>query len=145
MLRLAESEYAEEGLDTAAMQTRFSIDLRYTGQSYTLNVPWTGWQESLERFHELHRRRYGYALDAPTEAVNVRLRAWFSRPGFDLPAVAGGRQSRNQHAAGESITGPATVPEYASTTYVAAGWRLWRDGLGNLFAERDGTCQPNPQ
>ena len=163
LLRLAEGEYAEEGLDTAAMQTRFSIDLRYTGQSYTLNVPWTGWRESLERFHEMHRRRYGYALDAPAEAVNVRLRAWFSRPGFDLPAVAGGRQSRNPDAAsaaasggppqdlqarlaaGESITGPATMPEYASTTYVAAGWRLWRDGLGNLFVARDGTYQPNPQ
>ncbi len=139
LLELAESEFAKEGLDPSAMQTRFSVDLRYTGQSYTLNLPWTGWEDSLAQFHRLHRRRYGYALEAPAEAVNVRLRAWFSGAGFDLPLAAPdtGVQSElaRQLGAGKTITGPATLPEYASTTWVGASWRAQQDDFGNLFLD----------
>lgn len=139
LLELAESEFAGEGLDPNAMQTRFSVDLRYTGQSYTLNLPWTGWEDSLAQFHQLHRRRYGYALEAPAEAVNVRLRAWFSGAGFDLPLAAPdtGAQSElaRQLGAGKTITGPATLPEYASTTWVGASWRAQQDDFGNLFLD----------
>jgi len=154
LLRLAKDEYAGEGLDAAAMRTRFSIDLRYMGQSSALNIPWTDWNDSQAQFHALHRRRYGYALEAPVEAVNVRLRAWFPQRGFDLPKVNGAGQSNGNPgeippsdgstvdattrlAAGATITGPATLPEYASTTYIAASWQAWRDSSGNLFLERD--------
>ena len=140
--RRAENEFAGEGLDIANLQTRFSIDMRYTGQSYTLNVPWTGWAATLERFHELHRRRYGYALETPVEAVNVRLRAWFSGQAFDLPpqdeAPADGPESetRRRLLAGETVAGPVTVPEYASTTWIAESWQARFDDFGNLFLER---------
>ena len=149
LLRLAESEFAGEGLDSGDMQTGFSIDLRYAGQSCTLNLPWIGWENSLAQFHELHRRRYGYTLEKPVEAVNARLRAWFSGAAFDLPSmggkaeVAGAPETKTNSvlgqlpAAGEAITGPATVPEYASTTYIADSWRAWRDDFGNLFLERE--------
>ncbi len=143
LLQLAENEFAGEGLDTGAMQTRFSVDLRYTGQSYTLNLPWTGWEDSLAQFHQLHRRRYGYALEAPAEAVNVRLRAWFSGAGFDLPLATPdtGAQSKvaRQLGAGKTITGPATLPEYASTTWVAPSWRAHQDDFGNLFLDSPGS------
>ncbi len=140
--RLANAEFTGEGLDIANLQTRFSIDMRYTGQTYTLNVPWSGWIATLDQFHELHRRRYGYALETPAEAVNVRLRAWFSGPAFDLPPEkeAPGDESESKTLrllrAGETVTGPATVPEYASTTYIAESWQARRDDFGNLFLER---------
>ena len=140
--RRAEAEFADEGLDIENLQTRFSVDMRYTGQSYTLNVPWTGWGATLERFHELHRRRYGYALETPAEAVNVRLRAWFPGQAFDLPpqseASADGPESevRRRLLAGETVTGPATAPEYASTTWIAESWQARFDDFGNLFLER---------
>lgn len=140
--RLANAEFTGEGLDIANLQTRSSIDMRYTGQTYTLNVPWSGWAATLDQFHELHRRRYGYALETPAEAVNVRLRAWFSGPAFDLPPEkeAPGDESESKTLrllrAGETVTGPATVPEYASTTYIAKSWQARRDDYGNLFLER---------
>ena len=139
---LANAEFTGEGLDIANLQTRFSIDMRYTGQTYTLNLPWSGWAATLDQFHELHRRRYGYALETPAEAVNVRLRAWFSGPAFDLPPgkEAPGDESESETLrllrAGEAVTGPATVPEYASTTYIAESWQARRDDFGNLFLER---------
>lgn len=138
----AEAEFAGEGLDTAGMQTRFSIDMRYTGQSYTLNVLWSDWGTTLAAFHDLHQRRYGYTLETPAEAVNVRLRAWFARQPFDLPPItdksAAGPESAAQRklAAGDAVEGPATLPEYASTTYIAESWRGRRDALGNLFLDR---------
>ena len=140
--RRAEAEFTDEGLDIAHLQTRFSVDLRYTGQSYTLNVPWTGWDATLAQFHELHRRRYGYALELPAEAVNVRLRAWFSGRTFDLPSEKETTDGEPESEAlrrlleGETISGPAAVPEYASTTYIAESWRAHRDDYGNLFLER---------
>ena len=138
----AENEFVGEGLYIANLQTRFSVDMRYTGQSYTLNVPWTGWDVTLAQFHELHRRRYGYALETPAEAVNVRLRAWFPGQAFDLPsekeAPGNGSmsESRRRLLEGESVSGPAAVPEYASTTWIAESWRARRDDYGNLFLER---------
>ena len=142
LLRRAETEFAGEGLDIGNMHTRFSIDLRYTGQSYTLNLAWSDWESTLTDFHDLHRRRYGYALETPAEAVNVRLRAWFPRQTFKLPPVAGlsanDPQSEilRQLAADDPVAGPAVVPEYASTTYIADSWRGRRDAFGNLFLDR---------
>ena len=142
LLHRAENEFAGEGLDIANLQTRFSVDMRYAGQSYTLNVSWTGWDATLAHFHELHRRRYGYALETPVEAVNVRLRAWFSGQAFDLPpqneAPAGEseRETRRRLLEGETVAGPVTVPEYASTTWIAESWQARFDDFGNLFLER---------
>jgi N-methylhydantoinase A len=51
-----------------------SVDLRYRGQGYELNLPFTS--NLLKDFHEEHHRRYGYAH--PTrelELVTLRLRA----------------------------------------------------------------------
>ena len=51
-----------------------SIDLRYRGQGYELNIPFTN--NLLRDFHEEHHRRYGYTHpNREIELVTVRLRA----------------------------------------------------------------------
>jgi N-methylhydantoinase A len=51
-----------------------SIDLRYRGQGYELNLPYT--RNLLKDFHDEHHRRYGYAHpDREVELVTLRLRA----------------------------------------------------------------------
>jgi len=51
-----------------------SIDLRYRGQGYELNLPYT--RNLLKDFHDEHHRRYGYAHpDRQVELVTLRLRA----------------------------------------------------------------------
>jgi len=142
LLGRAAAEFAAEGLDAAAMRTRQAVDVRYVGQSSVLQVPWSDWPETLARFHDLHRRRYGYALETRAEAVNVRLRAWFPSPSFDLPTrqqAPGKTRARRlpgELAAGESLTGPAVIAEYASTTWVAESWRARRDAFGNVLLEQ---------
>ncbi|MCY4568976.1 MAG: hydantoinase/oxoprolinase family protein, partial [Candidatus Poribacteria bacterium] len=60
------------------------LDMRYEGQSYELNIPFsitehassTEIEALVERFHAAHELRFGYARnDAPVEVVNLRLTA----------------------------------------------------------------------
>ena len=62
-----------EGFDEAACDAQVSVDLRYAGQSYTLNVDWQGIAASTEAFHRLHAERYGHRLALPVELVNLRV------------------------------------------------------------------------
>jgi len=53
---------------------RRSVDLRYCGQGYELNLPFT--KNLLPDFHQEHHRRYGYSHPArDVELVTLRLRA----------------------------------------------------------------------
>ncbi len=51
-----------------------TVDLRYRGQGYELNLPYTS--DLLKKFEQEHRRRYGYAHPTrEAELVTLRLRA----------------------------------------------------------------------
>ncbi|RPI86538.1 MAG: hydantoinase/oxoprolinase family protein [Chloroflexi bacterium] len=54
-----------------------SIDVRYSGQSYELTVPWRNNSHLIgQDFHYAHKKAYGYSReDAPLEIVNLRLKA----------------------------------------------------------------------
>ncbi len=63
-----------EGFDEETMRFRFSLDMRYLGQAYELNV--TAAKDIVESFHQAHQQRYGYHnRTAKVEIVNVRCRA----------------------------------------------------------------------
>jgi N-methylhydantoinase A len=71
--RRAERDFRSEKWK-GAIRHRASIDVRYRGQGYELNVPYTG--HVLRDFRSGHQRRYGY--NYPTrevELVTLRLRA----------------------------------------------------------------------
>jgi N-methylhydantoinase A len=131
------------------------VDLRYAGQSYTLNLAWRGVAQTIEDFHRRHLERYGHRLDLPVELVN--LRQWVRGPASRLalphlpdaaPAAAFAhcevvgveglvpQYRRAELAAGQAIAGPALVAEKVATTWLAPGWRLRVDAVGNLELER---------
>jgi N-methylhydantoinase A len=75
----AETDLTAQGLDPRRALFAASLDLRYRGQSYDINVPING--NVARRFRDLHRARYGYAPPAaPIELVTVRLTARVPRP-----------------------------------------------------------------
>ncbi len=98
-----------------------SVDLRYQGQSYELNVPWGG------DFHQSHEKVYGYKDQSrEVEQVTIRVRSKLgTKPltGFPKAPKASGH-------------GPKLLPEYGSTTLILKGWNYRRDGCGNLIIER---------
>jgi N-methylhydantoinase A len=74
MLSQANSEIQSEGFSADTIQLEPSLDLRYQGQSYELNVKYA--ETFLEDFHEIHFQTYGYRrTEAQIEIVNLRVRA----------------------------------------------------------------------
>lgn len=140
-----------------------SLDLRYRGQSYTLNLPWTGLESITESFHRRHLDAYGHRLRLPVELVNLRVRVQAPTRRLILPQVAPsprgrspGRRlvgygctepvpalSRAELIGGPPIDGPALVTDPVSTLWVAPGWRVLGDALGNLWLTRGvGSADP---
>lgn len=157
-------ELEEEGeqslrqeLPSGGIDFRYSLDLRYRGQSYTLNVPWEGRCEGSESaFHRAHEERYGHKLELPVELVNLRLELKGPQPELPLTLAGGagaeafiGRASlygidaavdvwaREGLCGGDEVVGPALITERVSTTYLAPGWRCSVDPHGNLMLERE--------
>ena len=84
LLTRAEDEMAMEGFAPHQLKIDRSLDMRYEGQSYELNIPFSTTEHAssieiealVERFHAAHELRFGYARnDAPVEVVNLRLTA----------------------------------------------------------------------
>ena len=141
-------------------ELRCHADLRYTGQSFELTLPFTPGEEPAalaERFHAEHERRYGHsAPDAPLELVTLRAAAVRPGPAVTLPplrAVGAGTPSgrREIRVAGETVEAavyaedalapgfeleaPAIV-EYGQTTcLVPPGWSAHVDRHGLLRLE----------
>ncbi len=145
----------DEGFERATIESAFSLDLRYEGQSYTLNLPWRGREATREAFHQRHQERYGHRLDNPVELVNLRVSVSVPAPAIALSANATETAEPDQARVfgvadpvpvirrgalplDERLAGPAIVTDDESTTWLAPGWRAWRDGAGNLHLEREG-------
>lgn len=143
----------QEGVQLADISIERTLDLRYAGQSYFLNIPWQGIQDSTELFHQCHAQRYGHQLDLPVELVNVRVALRGPSQVITLehananskttvePVTIYGEQqpipvhARDTLAAGETITGPALITETVSTTWISLGWQCVVDEIGNLVLE----------
>ncbi|MEN8108643.1 MAG: hydantoinase/oxoprolinase family protein, partial [Pseudomonadota bacterium] len=146
----------EEGIPASDLERDFSLDLRYQGQSYTLNLPWQGLAATGQAFHRAHHQRYGHQLTTPVELVNIRCNLHGRPPAIHLPQVAIDTTDRvaprtvaitgysdtvpvwprEQLTAGQSFAGPALVTETVATTWLPDGWECRVDPLGNLLLTR---------
>lgn len=75
----------EQGADESGIAFRREYDMRYKGQSFELGVEYMPKIAAVvERFHDHHQRRYGYAVPEETvEFVNARLTATARAGGDD--------------------------------------------------------------
>ena len=147
---IAEQELREIAGD-CDMHAQYSVDLRYKGQSYTLNLLWDTPEELEYAFHELHESKYGHRMDIDVELVNIRLRLLGEKPAFDLPewrptaepqerftTVYGFDEpvivlSRDALHIDQCIDGPALITETTSTTWIDEGWAAKVDRWGNIL------------
>lgn len=146
----AEKEFRDEAW-AGRIEKHLSIDARYRGQGYELNVPYD--PGLLRAFRSEHERRYGYSYpNREIEIVTVRLRARIrsrqlgnvdndrttvkpQKVAFDGRKVATTVYDRESLVQGRKMRGPAVVTEYSATTLVPAGKRFWLDRAGNLIIE----------
>ena len=146
---LAEQELREIAGD-CDMHAQYSVDLRYKGQSYTLNLLWDTPEDLEYAFHELHESQYGHRMAIDVELVNIRLRLTGEKPAFDLPvwqSTAEPQQRvtsvygfdepipvlvRDALKVDQLIEGPSLITETTSTTWIDQGWQAVVDRWGNL-------------
>lgn len=137
-----------------------SLDMRYEGQSYELNLPlslkklWV----AAKGFHNLHQKAYGYAHPGrECEIVTLRLRAvgktkkpqiepWHpSRSKSTPPAARPGSiyyrgkwwptpvYERDHLLPGKFSAGPMLIVEYSATHFIPPRFRMKVDEWGNLI------------
>jgi N-methylhydantoinase A len=154
---IGQAEFTAESLRGAA---QYTIDLRYRGQGYELNVPYDPATplHSLDAFHRLHQQRYSFSdSKRPIEIVNVRLRMIAAAepyaptkrelvPGDGSAACYAQREvyfdgrflptrlyRRDALVPGDRIPGPALITEYTSATALPPGCMAEVDGYANLI------------
>ena len=135
-----------------------TVDLRYRGQGYELNLPFS--KNLLRDFEAEHRRRYGYAhANREIELVTLRLRAVLksgqrsvgaytflrarAKGGvvspieaavpFDSKKLKTKIYDREALSTGKRYEGPAIISEYSATTMIPPRKRFHIDKTGNLI------------
>jgi len=152
------AELRLEGAAAKGLEVERSLDLRYRGQSHTLNIHWRGGTGTAEAFHRRHEEAYGHRLDLPVELVNLRVRVRAPALGLLLPplkASPGSRTavartleghgdggpvpvySRHSLAGSDPLPGPAVIADPVATLWVAPGWHVVLDPAGNLWLARN--------
>lgn len=157
----ARDRLQSEGFTEESMSFSRSMDLRYKGQSFELNVPVP--QLDLEaisdKFHERHESRYGHAYrDEPIELVTARLDAkgLVEPPDIKLTgdgrgldeALLGEREvylegeyfntpvfDRSLFPVGTKVSGPALFEGRESTVAVYPDQVAELDRFGNIVVE----------
>ena len=151
------SELLEEGIESDAIATEFSLDLRYFGQSYTLNIPFHDLKQAAADFNRLHQQRFGHKLDSDVELVNLRVA--LSASGSDLSLQACDHQAASRNPIEQAVLagferpvavwrrddleceavypGPLLIIDTVATSYVAADWTVSLHRSGCLFLDRN--------
>ena len=158
----AKEWFAGEGIPPGRRTLEWTADLRYLGQNYEIQVPWSG--RKLDRaliagladaFHAAHEQQYGFS--SPVEAiqlVSVKAKAVGDLPAPPIPRLApapdaapcGERRTvfergrsrtcpvyrRSDLAPGQTVHGPAIAEQLDTTVIVFPGDRMRVDGWGNL-------------
>ena len=159
------TELDAQGIQIEGVTSRCSLDLRYEGQGFDLNLPIDleadlgDLPQLSERFHELHSTRYGHAPhNDPIELVTYRLTVakLTARPSIprvpsdgsstrEVSSISVGRKQvdcayakRSGLPPDDPIAGPAVVEEATSTTFVPEGWTCAVDEFTNLRLNRVG-------
>ncbi|QLA19637.1 hydantoinase/oxoprolinase family protein [Desulfolutivibrio sulfoxidireducens] len=152
-------ELETEGAAPGDVELERSVDMRYRGQSFELNVPFC--PDMVAAFNDLHEKTYGYKTPGrPVQCVTLRVRATArtdkpglprddALPGQGLsPPVEGQRAifhqgrhlscalyARNRFVPGHAFAGPAVVAEDSATSYLPPGTSALVDALGNLVID----------
>ncbi len=165
LIRRGVTELVHEGARNDEIKLKLSLDCRYIGQSFTLNLSVyesfaKGWSEGIagfdlsclsDRFHKLHKDRYGHRMPLAVELVNIRVSTYTEAIEISLPSVNNNADSvrdtcltdpgsgvlqRDTMQQGNDYFGPLLVTDAVSTIYVSPDWRVQRDAFNNLLLNR---------
>ncbi len=155
------SDFDKEGITEKPNITR-SVDIRYLGQNFELEVPISNgkldkrlFNECINSFHLEHERLYNYSLRGEEcEILNLNISASLDSANFVLPKIAKTGKpepigytdvfldeddktkvplfNRNELGAGTEIIGPAIIGQLDTTTLLPKNTSSIVDEFGNL-------------
>lgn len=154
-----------EGVEKNKMVFNFSVDMRYIGQEYYVNIPVNPLLDlkKIEKdFHKTYNNKYGHSqLNAPVEITNLRLAAFglIDRPIdysknldikktkkinkrinrkviFDNKKYSTNVINRNSINIKEVLSGPIIIEEKSATTVIPPRYFVTRDLMGNLIIKK---------
>lgn len=152
-------ELDAHGFQSHQMAIEKSVDVRYRGQAYEINIPYSSSLE--DDFHKHHKQIYGYSSPGvPLEFVNLRVQGRASYPQPDFPSYSREGEDppmealiqekkvyldgevvptrfyiRNRLRCGNRVSGPAIVLEYSSTTLIPPDFWARIDEMGSIVIE----------
>jgi len=155
----ATDQLLEEDIDECSISYHEQLELRYRGLEASLAIEAEPIETLEQRYHEEHRRRYGYhRSEHPIEVVAARVEAishgvsdkllstrqstYKPEAIRNVPLVFQGEQAdsnvydRDQLRPGAKIVGPALVAESLATTVIDRGWEAEMLSGGELLARR---------
>lgn len=158
LARRGTADMLAEGSAPEDIYLEHSLDMRYRGQSYELNIPST--PNFLDIFHQHHQATYGYAKrESIIEIVNLRLRAIGKSTPPPLHSQPLGDPNPQQAyldtrpvifhidstptpfyraealRPGNRLQGPAVVVRSDTTILLSPNDQAWVDGLQNIIIE----------
>ncbi len=162
LVALAEVDMDMEDIEFSQLIIKRSLDIRYEGQSYELNVSYENEDSDfINQFHSIHEQRFSYARpEASVEVVNLRLSAIgeTDKPEIksntltdvelsDAPIAThsmdfeGETYSTNFYQReflrpGNRIAGPAVIVEFSATSVVPPKFSAYVDAYGNLILQQ---------
>jgi N-methylhydantoinase A len=163
--RQGHADLAQEGVAPDQTVIERYVDLRYVGQSYELTLPFEGdISKAANDFHAAHERRFGYCDHGErVQVVNVRLKARgvttasvleqhellsevTAQPVMMRQAIFTTHEQliscevpvyeRASLQPGGTLTGPAIITQYDTTTIVPPSWQIHVDAFENLVIEQ---------
>ena len=157
----AEAWFEQAAIAPSNQQLQYSLDMRYVGQNYELQVDMDGGElkNLATKFFAVHERNYGYHNpDDPVEIVNIRITAignlqgpsekaperlteeglpeqmrpvWFDG---DTPTNTP-IYDRAKLAVGQKLEGPAVIEQLDATTILGPRDRCQVDDAGNIVVD----------
>ncbi len=160
------SRLRADGITSDHIRALASIDCRYRGQGYELNVPISGpvldTDQVAADFHRIHESTYGHSAEEPIEAVTLRVSAFGAlaagimtpsprQPSDPRPISSRTVKlrempepasvpvyARDTLDVGSRLVGPAIVEQLDSTTVILEGQTATVDEYENLWIEEAG-------
>lgn len=162
---MAVNDMKKEGFTSEKLTFFSSMDVRYIGQSYEINIPYKDSHDAISSlisdFNRAHNTLYAYYHpDRKIELVNLRLKVIGTREKIKLnkkhevsstPDNAFFKTQdifyktekfsapvyiRNLLSAGTSLSGPALIVDYESTAFIPPDFNLKVDGWENLIIQK---------
>ncbi len=156
----------KEGVTDESIVMMKSVDMRYVGQAYELNIPFPSNgagsipEELTKAFNESYNNHYGHSTpNEPTEIINFRVTAIgkMKKPPIEKKSLRQNKLApqgqgdvyfkeagwvkcpfydREQLTCGNQITGPAIIEEYTSTTVIPPDFDAHLDEYLNIIIRR---------